>query len=240
MENLFVFLVVFFPSTYNMDKNKFMQQHSAHNQGLCLKCIYKKRLAWRMFLLVVDIFFHILKAHLNRQTPSHDLTAVLIKGKNNDSSEFHSMTSSHAGEYLLISSRQSICRSWLWWCRDAENAPLWLSRCVAQQRTVIRTLAGTDLKAEAAWQSQHPARLQITHWKSSTEACKQKELRMQERQLYGESQCPGRSEGRWLTGDVRHCPCRRVNQILLSEKDSRAVLENCCRVCFACRPLLPQ
>lgn len=135
-----------------MDKNKFMQQHSAHNQGLCLKCIYKKRLSWRMFLLVVDIFFHILKAHLIRQTPSHDLTAVLmtgIKGKNNDSSEFHSMTSSHAGEYLLISSRQSICRNWLWWCCDAENAPLWLSRCVAQQRNVVRTLAGTDLKAEA-------------------------------------------------------------------------------------------
>lgn len=44
MENLFILLVVFFP-TYNMDKNKFMQQDSAHNQGLCIKGIYKMRLS---------------------------------------------------------------------------------------------------------------------------------------------------------------------------------------------------
>lgn len=83
MENLFILLVVVdFSPTHSVDENKFMQQDSAHNQGLCIKCIYKKRLPWRMFLLVVAISFHILKAHLKLQTSSQDLTAVLMVGSN--------------------------------------------------------------------------------------------------------------------------------------------------------------
>lgn len=61
-----------------MEKNKFIWQDSAHKQGLCIKCFYKKRLSWTMFLLAADIFFHILKAHLMRQTQSHDRSVVLM------------------------------------------------------------------------------------------------------------------------------------------------------------------
>lgn len=98
------------------------------------------------------------------------------------------------------------------WCRDCS---------IMVELLCCATVYG--LWQERIWrQSQHPACLQIRYWKSSKEACKQEEVQMWKRQLYSGSPCPGwKSEGRW-----------RVNQVLLSEEDSTAVLENCCRVCF--------